>query len=174
MDNADIDCRGKPLATTYLQSAVQTFETLGLPDVFPTGVLFAVCLTATPTPTTVLLRENATCLDPVPRQSQSSFRARNAIMTSLIYSIAISMHRTLSAAALRSGTRACPPATTERDAISLACKAMKNWSRGGGLRETTPTHRTQGHSHLFVLPRVRPGILSMDQAIVFASAPTSL
>ena len=97
MDNADIDCRGKPLATTYLQSAVQTFETLGLPDVFPTGVLFAVCLTATPTPTTVLLRENATCLDPVPRQSQSSFRARNAIMTSLIYSIAISMHRTLSA-----------------------------------------------------------------------------
>ena len=54
------------LATTYLQSAVQTFETLGLPDVFPTGVLFAVCLPATPTPTTVPLRENATCLDPVP------------------------------------------------------------------------------------------------------------
>ena len=99
------------LATTYLQSAVQTFETLGLPDVFPTGVfLSAVCLPATPTPTTVLfslvprflrfafrrawergyvlLRENATCLDPVPWPIQSSFRAHNAIMTSLIYSFA--------------------------------------------------------------------------------------
>ena len=37
--------------------------------------------------------------------------------------------------ALLSGIRACLRANTERDAVSSACKAMKNWSGGEPARD---------------------------------------